>query len=65
MNKILHFLLVLTVAGFFIQNARADEIIASQLDSNELFETVVLTAPQPGDEETAENNSGMKKVLKK
>ena len=46
MNKILHFLLVLTLIFCLANSVEATELAAAQLDSNEIFETVILTAPQ-------------------
>ena len=54
MKKFLHFLFALTLLFSFAKSANAEEKIATSIDSNELFESVVLNAPQKLDEKEAE-----------
>ena len=56
MKKILHCLLVLTLIMSCSKGVRATEVIATtNLDSNELLETVVLTTPQTDDKNSESN----------
>lgn len=52
MKKFLHFLFALTLVFCFAKSVNAEEMIALELDSNELFEQVKLTTPVIVDEQT-------------
>ena len=45
MKKFLHFLFALTLVFYFAKSVNAEEIVALNLDGNELFEQVKLTTP--------------------
>jgi len=51
MIKILRTLCIVTFLFMFVQGVKAEEKIAQIIDSNELFESVVLTTPQLEEEE--------------
>lgn len=51
MKKFLHFLFALTLVFYFAKSVNAEEIVALNLDGNELFEQVKLTTPEVIDEQ--------------
>ena len=51
MKKFLHFLFALTLVFYFAKSVNAEETVALNLDSNELFEQVKLTTPEVVDEQ--------------
>ena len=51
MKKFLHLLFALTIIFCFAKSVNAEETIALELDSNELFEHVTLTTPEVVDEQ--------------
>ena len=58
MKKFLHFLFALTLVFCFAKSVNAEEAIALNLDSNELFEQVKLTTPEVIDAQAeAEQNA--------
>ena len=56
MKKFLHFLFALTLVFYFAKSVNAEETKALNLDSNELFEQVTLSAPDSDEIQEMEKN---------